>query len=189
MNSNWYPWAPAMNGNDPQLYIKAYRHVHDLFVAQGATKVLWVWCINVDNVPSESWNQPGVLYPGDAYVDWIGLDGYNWGTGVSWGSWRSFTDLFSGAYAAGQSISPSKPIIIAELASSTTGGDKAAWIADMFTTIPTRFPKLKAFNWFDVQKEQDWRIQSSQATSDQFSRGLKSTWVRSNGTAMSKVGK
>jgi len=84
MNGNWYPWAPAMNGNDPQLYIKAYRHVHDLFVAQGATKVLWVWCINVDSVPSETWNQPSALYPGDAYVDWIGLDG--WGTGVPWGA-------------------------------------------------------------------------------------------------------
>lgn len=189
MNGNWYPWAPALNGNDPQRYIRAYRHVHDLFVAEGATKVQWVWCINVDSAPSDGWNQPAAMYPGDAYVDWIGLDGYNWGTAVSWGSWRAFSDLFSGAYAAAQSISPSKPIIIGELASATVGGDKVAWIADMFTVMPSRFPKLKAFTWFDVQKEQDWRIHSSQASQDKFTQGLRNTWVRGNGTAMSKVAK
>jgi len=187
MNGNWYPWAPALNGQDASLYVKAYQHVHDLFVAQGATKVQWIWCINNDSVPNETWNAPAALYPGDAYVDWMGLDGYNWGTGVSYGSWRSFSNLFSSAYDKVQAIAPAKPIIIAEFASAVTGGDKAAWIQDLFQTLPVTFPKVKAFTWFDVQKEQDWRIHSSDAAFQAFALGLRKDWVRGNGTAMTKV--
>lgn len=187
MNGNWYPWACAMNGKDPAKYVSAFRHVHDLFTAQGATKVQWVWCLNNDPVPSEAWNDPAGLYPGDAYVDWMGLDGYNWGTGVSYGSWRTFESLFASAYDKVQAISSAKPVLVAEFASSTVGGDKAAWMTDLFKTLPTRFPKMKGFTWFDIQKEQDWRIRSSQSSFEAFALGLRADWVRGNGSAMAKV--
>ncbi|MCU1283032.1 MAG: glycoside hydrolase family 26, partial [bacterium] len=59
MNGNWYPWAGANKGGangGSAKYIAAYRHVHDLFVADGATNVAWVWCPLVADVPSEAWN-------------------------------------------------------------------------------------------------------------------------------------
>ena len=70
MNANWYPWSELTNGNEPGQYIQAYRHVHDIFAAQGVKNVTWVWSPNVE--------YPGSLplaglYPGSAYVDWIGF--------------------------------------------------------------------------------------------------------------------
>jgi hypothetical protein len=48
MNGNWFPWSEGVNGNQPGEYVAAWRHVHDLFVAAGATNVSWVWCPFVD---------------------------------------------------------------------------------------------------------------------------------------------
>ena len=65
------------NGNRPGEYVAAWRHVHDIFTSVGANDVTWVWCPNVD--PDHKMQSLGSLYPGDAYVDWTCLDGYNWG--------------------------------------------------------------------------------------------------------------
>ena len=66
MNGNWYPWAGANNGGasgGPAKYIAAYRHVHDLFVADGATNVYWVWCPLVADVPAETLEPLDQLLP------------------------------------------------------------------------------------------------------------------------------
>src|SRR5262245_47117433 len=80
MNGNWYPWGGTVNGNTTTQYVAAWRHLHDLFLAEGATNVTWVWTINRDSVPDTPDNQPAQYWPGPAYVDWVGLDSYNWGT-------------------------------------------------------------------------------------------------------------
>ena len=69
----------AWGGNDAPLYVAAYRHIHDLFVVAGATNVVWAWCPNVTDIHGGNKNTMD-YYPGDAYVDWTGVDGYNWGT-------------------------------------------------------------------------------------------------------------
>ena len=48
MNGNWFPWSEGVNGNQSGEYVAAWRHVHDIFTAVGATNVTWVWCPNVD---------------------------------------------------------------------------------------------------------------------------------------------
>jgi hypothetical protein len=163
MNGNWYPWAGANNGNEagPAKYIAAYHHVHDLFVADGATNVFWVWCPLVNDVPAEAWNHWTNYYPGDAYVDWVGIDAYNWGTSSSCCVWQSWSELATALYA---DYAGKKPIIVAETASAEVGGDKAAWIADMQTQLKTNFTGIKAVVWFDINKETDWRIDSSPPT-------------------------
>ena len=47
MNGDWYPWCEKVNGNQPGDYVKAWRHVHDVFRPRGATNVIWVWSPNV----------------------------------------------------------------------------------------------------------------------------------------------
>ncbi|TMD98286.1 MAG: hypothetical protein E6I72_03495, partial [Chloroflexi bacterium] len=83
MDGNWYPWGYGVNGNTQADLIAAYRHVHDRFALAGATNVQWVW--NPD-----AWNPAGVdqrtFYPGDAYVDWMAIDVYNWGAAA--GTWE-----------------------------------------------------------------------------------------------------
>ena len=169
MNGNWYPWGGANNGADTtatMTFITAYRHVHDLFVAAGATNVLWIFCPNVDSVPGDSWNQWQNYYPGDDYVDWVGLDGYNWGTVQSTSTWQSFSTIVSRIYAG--LAAKGKPIIIPETASTEMGGDKAAWIAAILPALKTTFPAIKAFVWFQMNKETDWRVDSSPASQAAF---------------------
>ncbi len=153
-NGDWYPWSVAKNGQNPQNYIKAYRRVHDLVVAAGAKNVVWVWCPNAGTVPAQEWNDPLLAYPGDAYVDWIALDGYDFESNAS------FTDIFAKIYS--EVIGKfEKPIYIGEFATGRTGAEKAAWLAEMDEALKTQFPGIKGIVYFSVKKEREWRLDDS----------------------------
>jgi len=100
-------------------------------------------------------------YPGRRYVDVLALDGYNWGvTKPQFGGWRSFGKTFRKPYRRLSRLGP-QPIWIAEVGSGTEGGDKAAWLRDMFRTAQT-MRRLRALVWMDAidPQEGDWRIRS-----------------------------
>ena len=155
----------AWSGNNAALYVSAYRHIHDLFVAAGANNVVWAWCPNVTD--TDGGNRTTMdYYPGDAYVDWTGVDGYNWGTKN--GGWQTFQQVFQNIYPL--LAARKKPILIGEMASAEAGGDKGKWIDDILPTLRNRFPLIKAVVWFDINKEADWRISSSAASEAAFIR-------------------
>jgi hypothetical protein len=155
MNGSWAPWEGSINGNTPAAYVAAWQHVVSIFRSAGATNVSWVWAPNCGPTSTIS-----SYYPGDSWVDVIGLDGYNWGSSL--GKWQSFTDVFGASYDIVTALSATKPVVITETASAEAGGDKAAWITSAYQTeIPTRFPRISAVIWFDVNKETDWRVDSS----------------------------
>src|SRR3569623_1829563 len=169
MNGNWYPWDGANNGASlaaTATFIAAYRHIHDLFVAAGATNALWVFCPNVNSVPSDSWNQWQNYYPGDAYVDWMGFDGYNWGTVQTTSTRQTFPTIAGMIYAS--LAAKGKPSMVPETASAEQGGDKSAWIGGILPALQATFPAIKAFVWFQMNKETDWRIDSSPAAKAAF---------------------
>jgi beta-mannanase len=180
MNGEWFPWNEGVNGNQPGEYVLAWRHVHDIFVEVGAQNVTWVWCPNVigpTTIPLET------LYPGDDYVDWLCMDGYNFGTHPSHpGNWQSFGELFGETYAALQALSPNKPIMIGEMASTEEGGSKASWIRNAFTyALPEVYPDIKAvvlFNW-NVHHI-DWVIESSPASQEAFAQSIASRYYTEN---------
>jgi hypothetical protein len=164
-------FAAEMNGdeawsdNNASLYLSAYRHIHDLFVAAGANNVVWAWCPNVTD--TQGGNRTTMdYYPGDAYVDWTGVDGYNWGTKN--GGWQTFQQVFQNIYPL--LAARKKPILIGEMASAEAGGDKGKWIDDIVPTLRNSFPLIKAIVWFDINKEADWRISSSPASEAAFIR-------------------
>jgi beta-mannanase len=161
MNGDWFPWGMGVGGNTSADYVAAWRHVVDIFRQGGATNVSWVWCPNIADAPQVTFAS---LYPGDSYVDWVGLDGYNWGASQPndpYKHWTAFSDLFGASYAALMSLT-AKPMIIAETASTELGGDKAQWITQgLLTDLPARFPNVRAVIWFDENKETDWRVNSS----------------------------
>ena len=125
-----------------------------------------MWAPN--NVDSE--DAPAALeyYPGDAYVDWTGIDGYNWGTSDPDFAWQSFEDVFRDMYDQLHTLG--KPIIIGETASAPKGGSKAGWITAIPSTLRSDFPDVRAVVWFDVKKERDWRIRSSRASQKAFKK-------------------
>ncbi len=177
MNGRWFPWSEGVNGNKSGEYVTAWRHVHDIFTAVGATNVSWVWCPNID--PDKIFlNLPG-QYPGDEYVDWTGLDGYNWGVGSAKPDrWRSFDQLYSSTYSEiTGAIAPSKPLMISEIGSTEHGGSKAAWIKDMLAKIPASYPKIHGLLWFEQVDDadgMDWPIETSASSISAFAEGLES---------------
>jgi beta-mannanase len=168
MNGNWYPWAEGVNGNEAGDYVQAWRHVHDVVAATGASNVSWVWS---PNVPYWGSTDLAGLFPGAAYVDVVALDGYNWGTSASWSGWVSPQDLFAPGIAELRSLAPGLPILIAETASSEAGGSKAAWNTDLVSYLAAQ-PDVMGFVWFHIQKEADWRINSSDASAAAFKSAL-----------------
>lgn len=171
MNGGWYPWGASVNGNTPAKYVAAYRHVHDRFVAVGARNVSWVWSMNVvDGMPTPL----DQVYPGDAYVDEIGVDGYNGGTDApSFGGWRNPQQIFAGTLAQVARIAPTKAVHIAETGSAVGGGDKAAWVTDLFAYLKTT--QVKGVDWFEFTGFPDWRLTSSVAVSSS-ARSALTTW-------------
>ncbi len=129
-----YPWGPQ-NGNRAEDFIKAWRHVHLLFQKKGATNVLWVFSPH----PSMPWFE--YYYPGDEYVDWIGMGALNYGNVASWSRWWPFGDILSRAYPVLSSFG--KPVMITELGSVKTGGDPEQWWADARRSLAERFPAVR----------------------------------------------
>ena len=164
MNGNWYPWSISNNGGDAQIYVKAYRYVHDRFRKTGASNVRWVWCFNAESVPDVSWNDAARAYPGDDYVDAVAVDGYNFGTTTAHSRWQSFDEIFARPIALANRNWPAKPLWIGETGCATTGGDKVAWLRDMDKALRGPLNRVESVTWFEAAKEADWRVMSSLAS-------------------------
>jgi hypothetical protein len=191
-NGNWYPWGIANNNADPTLYVRAYRHVHDLVAAAGARNVQWVWAFNNGSSPDAPYNDPAAAYPGDAYVDWVGIDGYNWGFGPSWDPavdhWTTFDQTFAAAYAKARTVAPNRPVMIGEFASTEDGGDKAQWLRDMNTTLRSgAYPELKLLTYFDLTKEEAWSPGSSPAALAAFTCWARQRYMHGRGDELARI--
>lgn len=163
MNIPGYAWSPGVNGNTPALYVRAWRHVVSIFRAEGARNVRWVWAPNTD---CDGRCPFAAFYPGDSWVDWVGLDGYNL-AGAHGGPWKQFQRVFAGSYDALTSLTH-KPVMIAETASAVSGGSKAQWILNIPGALLNSFPRVRLLVWFDRIKEADWRINSSPSSLSAF---------------------
>lgn len=166
MNGNWYPWAIGVNGTTEQHYKDAWRHIVGIFRAAGADNVQFVWSPNKD--------YPGAtplasVYPGDDIVDWLAIDGYNFGTASEGQSWRSFNETFKPTYDQLAEIAD-KPVMIAETGSAEIGGDKAAWIREGLdhANLTTAYPALRAVVWFNQVGSGNWPVTSSQSAFESF---------------------
>jgi beta-mannanase len=168
MNGNWYPWAESANGNQAGDYVAAWRHVHDVVAGTGASNVQWVWS---PNVPYWGSTPLSGLYPGAGYANIVALDGYNWGTAASWSSWTSPSALFGPGLTALRSLAPGKPIMISETASAEAGGSKADWNTALVSYLAAQ-SDVTAFVWFHHNKEVDWRINSSTASTNALAAAL-----------------
>lgn len=163
-------WGPGKAGNSGSAYAEAWRHIVTVFRQEGAANVKWVWAPNVD-YGGRPFNQ---FFPGDEWVDYVGLDGYNWGTSGG-ESFASFSKIFASSYTTITQLS-SKPLIITETAASEAGGSKAAWIEEtFFETIPQEMPRISAVIWFSENKERDWPVNSSQSSLDAYRKVVAST--------------
>ncbi len=181
MNGAWFAWgisyqdAKGGHPNSDDSYKAAWAKVHNAFSGRCGDSVRFVWAVNHFSVgPGTSFMG---TYPGDDKVDFVAIDGYNWGANARWG-WQSFDVIFSEAYCA-LAGGTTKPILIAEVASTEKGGDKAQWIDGLYQGIAGR-DRIRGFVWFDDAKFEveihgamDWPVDSSTAALQSYSQGAR----------------
>ncbi len=187
-NGNWYSYSDS-----PESYRRAYRHIHRLFEAQGVNDFIeWVWCAN--NLNIDSVNDITRYYPGDDYVDWTSIDGYNWGSNYSWTRWERFTEVYADTYNTLVNSYPDKPILIGEYGSaepadvpdpawgqtgdnSDINENKDRWQRDMLAALEQHFPAIRAIGLFNINKELGWSITGAGNTGlDGMNDGLASEY-------------
>ncbi len=153
MNGSWYPWGAGVNGNTAADYVAAYRHVHDLFTSAGVDAG-WLWSPATLDGPSIRDVAP--YYPGDAYVDWVGLSVY----------FDQSTDTWARSAAPTVTrlaeVAPGAPLFVAE-SGVLPGPNRPAMIRDLVAGLAAT-PQAIGLTWFDVASRQDWRIVAEPAS-------------------------
>ncbi|HZG65921.1 MAG TPA: glycosyl hydrolase, partial [Herpetosiphonaceae bacterium] len=159
-NGDWYPWSAVMGRNSPSDFVRMWKRVKDIVDARGigSTRVQWVWAVNHDDVGGFRAEQ---YFPGDDSVDWVGIDGFNWGESQSWSFWRSPSASYDAILGRLRTLT-TKPVGVVELAtsSSTSSGDsvaaKSQWITDFFKYVIAK--DIRMVGWFNEDKETDWAV-------------------------------
>ena len=153
MNGQSNNWTGIANGNDPQGYINVFRKVVDMFRAAGATNAKFVWAPDHASPPEvpEPSSEIKNYYPGNGYVDFIGVSGYNWGNDpLRGGGWVTAPQLFGNFLAMMNREFPGKPILIAEIGGvpSYDAYVRADWYADAFAFLGAH-KEVKGVVWFN----------------------------------------
>jgi hypothetical protein len=161
MNGSWYSWG--YRHTSPAVFVAAWRHIVTLFRQEDVHNVTWLWTINISQCRCHI-DSPAHWWPGNSYVNWVGIDGYYYQP-----SWK-FASLFGPTIKAVRTLTLD-PILISETAAPAA--IQAAKIPDLFRGI--RAYGLLGFVWFDVNKGlpyEDWRISSPPAFAA-FRRGAE----------------
>lgn len=154
-NGWWYSWGwPNVK---PPAEVAAWRHVVSIFRQEDVTKAKWVWIVNTLWARSGPLDQ---LWPGAAWVDEVGIDGY----------YRLSTDtvasLFGPTFSAAAKFAPGKPVLISETGAAPQAG-KARAVGDLVAGV-NRY-HLTGFVWFDIDQsgnglgKADWALDDDPA--------------------------
>lgn len=182
MNANWSTWQPTadggkINGGTPAQFVAAWQYLVTFFRRRGVNNLKFVFNPDSSNWPD---NTPvSSIWPGSEYVDLLGIDGYNWGNDSVGDSWRAFDTIFSNMYTTLTALDSVHPVWITETGSKEPqkeddwlypkesapvdpDNNKGTWINQMMSS--RLFPRVEGIVWFNMQKERDWRLESSNAS-------------------------
>jgi hypothetical protein len=152
MNGTWYPYSQAYPGSKTTAadYVAAWKRIVSIFHQSGAGNAAFVWSPNVPDVGGTSYAS---YYPGDNFVDWVGISFY------SGNSMSAMDDIY-------RQLAPRKPFFITEWATSPSKsqyntlfpGD-VEWVKQFFAALETRYPRVKAISWFNWDNgDGDYRL-------------------------------
>jgi len=191
VNGEWFPWNGKWSGagktkeygerdypDGPERFRDAFRHIIDIARQEGALNISWVFHVNNDDVPNISWNRLENYYPGDGYIDLIGVSVYGAQTPMA-EEWPEFRESMDSVYPRLQALAPEKPIILLEFGVTLGNplGDQAAWAKAALTDLlQPRWPGTIGFSWWNEAWENDadtkhnttMRVQDNKALSDVF---------------------
>lgn len=165
MNGKWFPWGIGNSTNTASNFKAAWRRVYNIFKSEGATNVKFVWS---PNRPCNQCVPYKDLYPGNAYVAWVGYSTFNWG---AWrdAEWVGLELISRTSMKQFAKVAPTKRVLIAEVASYDKPGNKADWITEGYQALYDKYPKLRAIVYFNVNMTEvncgkgqpchpDWRL-------------------------------
>lgn len=170
VNGEWFSWNGIWNGggtlngygdpteyDGPERFRDAYRHIIQVARDEGASNIIWVFHVDSEDIPDEEWNRMENYYPGDAWVDWIGVSVYGAGDPLD-SECTSFRDGMDGVYPRLAALSADKPIVVLEFG-VTSGNplcDQAAWAQAALSDLTAfRWPRVIGFSWWNEKWEND----------------------------------
>lgn len=168
MNGDWYPWG-NVSGNTAAEYVAAYQHIWNLFQKEAVHNVTWLWDPNIiyEGSPSlKSW------YPGDQYVNWVGLDGY-FGYPTD-----TFNTVFGPSLAELRTFTY-KPLLIAE--TGVAGATGPTQLNSIFAGAS--LAGAIGIVYFDQAQSgdpmhQNWRLENTPANMAAFKAGVQTFGLR-----------
>ena len=162
MNGNWYSWG--VGHQSPTDFVAAWRHVVQVFRTTGASNVTWLWTVNSTNLAAS----PRRWWPGAAWVDWVGIDGYYYRPT------DTFRSVFGRTLALIRKFSAA-PVLVSEAAVGETA-DRDAQIKSLLAGV--RADRLIGLIWFDQSQHngiyhQDWRLEDHPSALSAYIAGMK----------------
>jgi len=165
MNGDWFSWSGYFNGagesayfgkpdraDGPERFVFAYRHVVDVVRSVNARNIIWLFHVNATPSPQADWNTLDAYYPGDSYVDWVGMSAF--GKQINPGDWLSFEEISGTAYDSLAAFK--KPILVVTGVGEFEDGNKAEWITQTYSVIKEEYPGIKAVIWWhDIWLNED----------------------------------
>jgi len=177
VNGDWFPWNATYNGGDNKTgfgapgqydgmerFREAYKHIIDICRQQKVKNITWFYHCDVYSSPETDWNTKAGYYPGDDYINWIGVSVY--GAQTPGDSWQEFAGILEDEWENIRNISPEgKPIAILEWGTIDEMGKKPDWIKNAFAAVKEGgqfYPDVKAMSyWHENFDETYLRIDSS----------------------------
>jgi cellulose synthase/poly-beta-1,6-N-acetylglucosamine synthase-like glycosyltransferase len=168
----FYPWF--VSGNDASLrFKKAWIHTYEIFRNIDADNVIWIW---------NPWKSENVasFYPGEEYVDWIGVNILDYGPLNQDGKWHEFDELFEPFHEELKNL-PTTPVMITEFGTLSKDQVQNQWFKNAFDSIEKEFNEIKSVVFFTSKVDNnipkisnatqylDWTISHNQVIKNSFS--------------------
>lgn len=163
-NGDWFNWNGRWNGggttngfgdpnvaDGPERFVAAYKHMVQVMRDAGAKNVSWVWHVNWAGEPGDAWNAIKNYYPGDKYVDLVGISAYG-PLRPTQGYSGSFRGEMDSAYAQVEAVAPEKPVIVAEFGAAANNPNLSqtdfarSALDDLFAK---RWGNMVGFSWWN----------------------------------------
>lgn len=125
----------------------------------GAPDTTFVWSPNLASQPRMEEQGPDAYYPGDEFVDWVGVDVYD---DDPWGVVRPLLEKHYGAH-------PAKPFALSEWG-VVSGEDNAQFAESIFDWVESH-PRVASMHWFDSRPS---RLRASPAAAEVYRRRTRS---------------
>lgn len=199
VNGDWFAWNGKWNGrgtkdqygspdypDGPEKFRDAYRRIISLFRSEGVQNVTWVFHVDTAPSPHRWWNRAKYYYPGDNYIDWIGLSVF--GAQLPSHKWITFRSKLKRFWPQVEELSMKKPVMISEFAVIEDNKDrqrKARWIEQSLRLLrlDRRFQRIKAITYWNSpgwlkDGSADFRVTSSKSATKSFIKEISNShWI------------